>query len=794
MSGLIDDAPGRPGIRPTWSSSAKDAVGTTLGCSRIWFTLGFGIINEVFYPHVDLPQTRDLGFIVADGKGFWVEVKRLNSYVLETPGPGIPAYTVIHRHERFTLTLRICPDIKRDALLIQADLQGDDDFRLYALLAPHADDCGYDNRAWIASHGRWRALAARRDRTTQALLAVDHDACDAWGRMSCGYVGISDGWQDFNRNGAMTWTYPAAGPGNVALMGELPRRVTLALAFAEMAEDAIVRGSSSLAGSFEENWRQQIDDWSCWHDWVRPHSACTASYPEEVRQVGAISAMVLKTHQDKVYAGATVASLSIPWGQSRDDNGGYHLVWTRDLVETTGALLAFGAHRDARDALRYLIATQQPDGRWYQNQWLNGTPFWQGLQLDEVGFPILLASALRERSALRDLAVDEMVLRAATFIAREGPVTGQDRWEEDAGLNPFTLAVCVAALVCAADFLDDPARAYALELADHWNAHIEDWTYVEDTELSRRLGVPGYYVRTAPPNVLDARAALSSTVPIKNRPPGEGEARADEIVGLEFLALVRLGLRHADDARIISSVHVADSLLRVDLPTGPAWRRYPGDGYGEKADGSAYDGTGIGRPWPLLTGERGHYAVAIGEDGVPYLQAMAAMTSCGGMLPEQVWDSEAIPQRGLFPGRPSGAAMPLVWAHGEFIKLAASCALGHAFDRPEPVWRRYHGIRPQAPWHSWRFNHKRSTIERGNVLRLELRDPATVRYTTDGWRTQHDVPTRDTGLGVHVVDIATASLDPGTLIAFTLRWTANGAWEGTDFTVRVEDCTSRCGV
>ncbi|TAM85606.1 glycosyl hydrolase [bacterium] len=781
-----DDAPGRPGIRPTWSSSAKDAVGTALGGSRIWFTLGFGIVNEVFFPHVDRPQIRDLGFIVADGKRFWVEVKRLDSYTLETPGPGIPAYTITHKHARFTLELRICPDLKRDALLIEANLTGDEELRLYALLAPHVDGLGEENRACVATHARWRALSASCNGTTLALLAMDDEGRDVWGRISCGYVGVSDGWQDFARNGAMTWIYPSAGPGNVALIGEiLARHAHLSLSFARGPEEAIVLGTSSLSGGCEENWHQYVEEWQHWHQWALGHSSFAIEHDAEIQREVAVSAMVLKTHQDKVYAGATVASLSIPWGQSRTDGGGYHLVWARDQVEAAGALLAIGAYRDARDVLRYLIATQQPDGHWYQNQWLDGTPYWQGIQLDEVGFPIVLAAALKEHGALRGMFVDEMVRRAASFIAREGPVTEQDRWEEDSGLNPFTLAVCVAALVCAAEFLDEPARSYALELADHWNARIEDWTYVEETPLAVRLGVPGYYVRTAPLEARDARAALCSTVPIKNRPAAEGSATADEVVGLEFLELVRLGLRKAADPKIVASVKVADALLRTDLPTGPSWHRYPGDGYGEHEDGSAFDGTGIGRAWPLLTGERGHYALAAGEDPMPYLREMAATASRGGMLPEQVWDRPAIPEHGLYPGQPTGGAMPLVWAHGELIKLAASCALGRPFDRPAAVWQRYGGVVPSINWRSWRFNHRRATVERGRILRITLRDPAMVRYTTDDWQTQHDVETRDTGLGIHLVEIATEPLEPGVAITFTFRWRESGTWEGENFSVRV---------
>src|ERR1700749_43772 len=117
--------PGQPGIDPTWTSSAKDAVGCTMGSPRLWFPLGHGIVNEVYYPRIDVPQIRDLGFIVADGHGFWSEVKRLWQHTVDLETPGVPAVRIVHRHERFQLALRIVPCVERDALLIEVALTGD---------------------------------------------------------------------------------------------------------------------------------------------------------------------------------------------------------------------------------------------------------------------------------------------------------------------------------------------------------------------------------------------------------------------------------------------------------------------------------------------------------------------------------------------------------------------------------------------------------------------------------------------------------------------------------------------
>jgi len=345
--------------------------------------------------------------------------------------------------------------------------------------------------------------------------------------------------------------------------------------------------------------------------------------------------MVLRVHQDKTYPGAMVASLSVPWGSGHDDIGGYHLVWPRDLVESAGGLLALGAVAEARNILRYLIATQHTEGSWAQNQWLGGKPFWGGQQLDETAFPVLLASALAEHDALDGIEVRDMVHRALSAIARYGPATEQDRWEEDAGINAFTLAVCVSALVCGAGFLDGPARTFALELADYWNAHIEDWTCVHGTALARAAGVAGYYVRIAPPPDPTGNSTLAHILPIKNR-ACDPRLPAEEQIATDFLQLVRFGLRDAHDPLIVATLAVVDRQLKAQTPSGPAWRRYTGDGYGEQADGGPFNGVGQGRPWPLLTGERGHYELIAGRDPRPYLQAMAAMTEHADLIPKQV--------------------------------------------------------------------------------------------------------------------------------------------------------------
>jgi glucoamylase len=494
--------------------------------------------------------------------------------------------------------------------------------------------------------------------------------------------------------------------------------------------------------------------------------------------------MVLRTHRDKTYPGAMTASLSVPWGNSRDDRGGYHLVWPRDLVQCATALLAFGAEEEGRNTLRYLIATQKSDGSWYQNQWLGGSPYWQGLQLDEVAFPVLLAASMAERDALNGIAVADMVHRALCFIAATGPSSPQDRWEENAGINCFTLSVCIAALVAGAEFLPQPAKEFALALADFWNDRIESWTAVRGTPLARQVGVDGYYIRVAPPEVLSDPESSQSILNLKNR--RRAAVPADEEIGIDFLQLVRFGLRGANDQLIRDSIKAVDALLKVDTPNGPAWHRYNGDGYGEHNDGRPFDGTGRGRAWPLLTGERGHYELAAGNDPKLYLKTMAAMAGPGGMMPEQVWDSAALPERRLFPGRPTGSAMPLAWTHAEFVKLMISRQLGYPFDRPAAVWRRYGGRRPEAKRAIWCLHTPIGRIEHGMALIIALPRAARIHWGTNGWQNAADDETQDAGLGLHGFEVTESVLSQVRSINFTFQWRDTQDWVGKDFLVAID--------
>jgi glucoamylase len=793
-------APGWPGIPPRWTSSAKAGVGTALNQhSRVWFTLSHGILNEIYFPRVDQACTRDMGFLVTDGNAFFSEEKRHCSFENRPFEPGVPAYELTNtcNSGRYRIHKEVLTDPYRNVVLQKVrfePLQGQlSDYHLYALLSPHLANAGYGNTGWVGDYKGVPMFFAHHDDTALAM------ACSVpWENMSVGFVGTSDGWQDLSQHFQMQWEYTRAENGNIACTAEIDLagcngEFVLALGFGGIWSEAGQQARSSLLENYADLRQQYVIHWKNWQN-----TLLKLDDPTREHDLYRASTAVLRTHESKDFLGGIIASLSIPWGFNKGDEdlGGYHLIWPRDLVESAGALLAAGAVVDSVRVLRYLEVTQEAAGNWAQNLWLDGRPYWGGVQMDETAFPILLLDLLRREApkALGDLQRWwPMVRNAAGFILRNGPVTQQDRWEEDAGYSPFTLAAEISALLAAADIADltghSDAASIMRDTADAWNDNIDRWIYATGGDLAQQLGVEGYYVRISPPDSGGAASPTQGFVPIKNRPPGQDHEIASHIVSPDALALVRFGLRAPNDPRILNTLRVIDALLAVELPQGPCWYRYNGDGYGEHKDGSAFDGNGIGRPWPLLAGERGHYALAAGHpDEAKALLTVIELSTVGESrsIPEQVWDAADIPALELFRGKPSGSACPLVWAHSEYIKLLRSIRDGKIFDQPPQTVQRYLVEKRARTIFGWRMNNKTRTIPRGKVLRIVLISPATVHWSVDGWKTSQDTWTRDSGLGIHTLDLPTASLPVGGQAVFTFLWAKENRWEGTDYTVTVQ--------
>jgi glucoamylase len=793
-------APGWPGIEARWTTSAKSAVGTSLGDgSRVWFTASHGILNEIYFPEVDTACTRDVGILVSSADGFFSEEKRDCTHAVEWALPGVPAFRLRNSCNlgRYEIEKRVCASDGFDVVLqhirFTPKIGTLADYRVTVLVSPHLGNHGAGNTGWVGTHKGERLLFARREWLS---LAVASSA--GWEKCSVGFVGETDAWHDVRQHGQLTELFDIAENGNVVLAGEVDvsacRGVfTLAIGFGGDRDTAAMHARASLAESYGDAERRYASQWK---KWQRSLVALDEPVGTTEAPLYRASAAVLKTHMSMNSDGGVIASLSVPWGSSRGDGdlGGYHLVWPRDMVETAGGLLACGAHTEMKAMLRFLSVTQEADGHWPQNMWLNGVALWNGIQLDETAFPILLVDLARREGALAGIEVDRlwpMVRRAAGFVVLHGPASEQDRWEEDAGYSPFTLAVEIAALLAAAEIAENLGEMQLAEFfrdtADDWNACIERWTYVSDTPLAGQVGVPGYYVRIGSADVADAATPTLGFVPIKNHPADHSKIRASEMISADALALVRFGLRAPDDPRIVDTVKVVDALLRTETATGPVWKRYNEDGYGEHDDGSAFDGTGRGRGWPLLAGERAHYELAAGSRATAERLAavMRRQSSPGGLLPEQVWDAPDIPEFELFNGKPAGSAMPLVWAHAEYVKLLRSLRDARVFDCPPQTVRRYVQEKHTPRLAIWRFTMQRREMTAGRLLRIDLEVPARIRWSPDGWVTSHDTETNEIMPGLHSAQLSTASVPAGGDVRFTFYWPGSSRWEGTDFLVRL---------
>jgi glucoamylase len=786
---------GAPGIEPRWTHSAKDVVCTAYStASPIWFTASRGVLNEIYYPTIDRPQIRDLQYLVTDGETFFHDVHRNQVSHAEYLGDrGLAArITNTDREGRYRVVMEVIADPHQPCVLLDTRIEGDADLlrrlRVFVLLAPHLNVGGWGNSANVARMPGYEFLTAHKDNTWLAL-----GANVPFVRRSCGYVGKTDGWQDLSQNFKMDWEFASAPNGNVALTAEIDlpedRHFTLGLSFGNSLHRAVTCLYQALGVTFAQHSARFIEQWS---------RACGHMYPLE-RWTGdgghlcRRSRELLLAHEDKRFPGALIASLSIPWGEVKGDEdlGGYHLVWTRDMVNSATGLLAAGDLATPVRALIYLACSQRPDGGFPQNFWIDGEPYWQGIQLDEVAFPIMLAYRLVHAGAMMG-AFDPypMVLAAASYLINKGPVTPQERWEENSGYSPSTLASNIAALVCAAAFAslrgDEATARYLTDYADFIESHIEAWTVTNHGTLVPEIS--RHYIRINPEDVNNPSPDESpdhGLVPIRNCPPGaRWQFPASEIVDGGFLELVRYGIRPGGDPLMEDSLRVIDAVLKTDFPAGPCWRRYNHDGYGQRDDGGAFVVWGTGRPWPLLTGERGHYELAAGRDATPYLRAMEKFATPTKLLPEQIWDGPDNQRARLYFGKPTGAAMPLMWAHAEYIKLLRSIADGRVFDLIPEVCDRYLNRRGRGDLEVWKENRQVQAIPAGATLRIQAIEPFTLHWSKDEWQTKRDSDSSTTAVAVHYVDVQFAAGDRAPL-RFTFRWRDSGKWSGSDYVVNV---------
>ena len=787
---------GGPGISPRWSHSNKDGVGTAYSAdSRLWFTLWRGTVTEVYFPTIDRPQLRDMEFLITDGEKFFHEEKRNLVPTTERPNDHALGYRIRTEDPegRYRLVKSVIGDPHLPCLLehvrVETRAPGlDEHLRLFLLAAPHLGVGGWGNSAYVVQLLDRPVLVAEHDGVALAIGATA-----PFLRASAGYVGASDGWTDVAAHLGMTFEFDQAPNGNVALTGELPVRqtpeFTIGLAFGESIPAALTTLFQSLATPFEVQYRRFIEQWGR----TSTHELPLAGSDGDGGRLYRASRSILLAHEDKVFPGAFIASLSIPWGASKgdEDRGGYHLVWTRDLYHTANALAASGSPDAPLRALVYLATRQRKDGGFPQNFWVDGTPYWQGMQLDEVALPLLLARRLAHGRGLGQFDPFPMSRPAVRFLIEHSPVTPQDRWEEVSGYSPSTLAICIAALTSAAVSArqrgHEETADFVQEYADFLESHVERWTVTDSGTLVP--GVPRHYVRIRPAAVDDPtpnEGPEMGNLTLPNLPPGTSNVfPAKEVVDGGFLALVRFGIRSPHDPIVRDSVRVIDRVLKVDTPFGPVWRRYNHDGYGDREDGGPFGDWGQGRAWPLLTGERGHYELASGRSPAPYLRTLEGLATPTGLLPEQVWDEEDRPGLHLELGRPTESATPLAWAHAEYITLLRSATDGAVFDcLPEARDRYVERKHPRRAFEVWKFGRQPRTARPDETVRVIADRPFRLHASDDDWTSVVDLDSIATELGLYFVDLLPLGT-AGRAWRFTFYWPDDDRWEGRDFRVDV---------
>ncbi|HEY0426690.1 MAG TPA: glycoside hydrolase family 15 protein [Pyrinomonadaceae bacterium] len=740
-------APNAPGRDAQWASAGKQGVGTSAGLeSKIWFTLQGGAMSEVYYPDVTAANVHKLEFFVVNSATKKVETETEDAiHEVKVARPDSLTFQQINtaKSGAWKITKTYTIDIERETILIRVSFESKTGGNLFVYYDPSLGNSGMHDTAWTQGG----ALLAQEGDKASALIAnpgfnrnIDNKVV-AEGLSTNGFLGVNDGLTQLkNKPGDVNYkSYDRAENGNVVQVSAIISTkyknsfqkgsnvmsvaaqplepFTIALSFGKTPDEALKKAKLSLEKGFEKCLAEYEKGWS---DYVKTIPKVDAKFQAQFN----MAAMVLKAHEDKTNRGANIASLTVPWGGGENANennvGGYHLVWSRDLYQVATAYMALGDREAATRALDFVFNTQQkPDGSFPQNSFLDGKPFWGSLQLDEVAYPLILAYQLGRNDKA---TYEKHIKRAADFIVKNGPRTPQERWEEESGFSPSTIAAEIAGLVCAAEIArknaDEASALIYLATADDWARNVERWT----ATTTGKYGDGNYYLRITGSGRPDA----GERIELNN---GAGFYDEREIVDAGFLELVRLGIKSPDDALIEKSVNVIDQLIKVKTPNGDAFYRYNHDGYGEMDDGRRWnwDGkyTGKGRLWALLSGERGQYELARAQqwydnwliedkerrknpnypikhvkrkwlaEAQGRLDAMLGFANEGLMIPEQIWDKQQVPQAdsqfspNLKFGEGTGSATPLAWSSAQFIRLAVNLQSGKNLDTPDVVYNRY---------------------------------------------------------------------------------------------------------
>ncbi len=692
---LAAEAPGAPGGGSNWTTGAKQGLGTSAtDDSKVWYTLAQGVLTEVYYPLVDTPNVQDLQFIISDGRTF-VDLERDSTdHKVELVDPRALTYQQINTAKSgvYKITKTFITDPSRPTLLIQTRFQAlsGGPYKLYVLYNPSLNNTGTNDTG--ATSGK--ALVASDGNIASALCCSS-----GFLKMSSGYsTTSSDGLTDIRNNKDLTAQFDSAStPGNLVQTGQInvssDTTFILALGYGSTRNEAANNANDSLKSNFATLQTSYQQGWHAYLDKLKPP-------PRSVTSKGLttqynVALMALKAHADKTFPGAHVASLTNPWGDTVSADTpqpGYHRVWSRDLYEAATAQIAAGDKDSAIASLHYLLDKQlirQPTpsagpvlqpGAFPRFSKVDGTDLGCCEQLDEDAFPIILAWQLDQK----DQTTWQSLKLIADHIVGQGAGTPAERWEEQSGLSPSTLAAEIAGLICAADIArangDNVSATRYESVADGWQRSIESWTYTTNGFFDDHQ----YYER------IDASGNPNDNYQVHFQ---DGEAFWEhDVVDAGFLEFVRLGVKPANDPKIARSLEVVDQVIKVNTPNGEMWHRYNHDCYGENDQtgrGWPIANPGRGRLWPILTGERGEYELANGrtDSALVRLVTMAKAGNEGFLIPEQCWDrNDAF---GFIFGEGTGSATPLAWSMAQFVRLANSIDAGCPVETPGIVAGRY---------------------------------------------------------------------------------------------------------
>jgi glucoamylase len=739
-------APDAPGSLSYFDLARKDCVGTARNTtSKVWFTVADGALSDTYWPTVDATNVHTLQYLVSDGSTFTDLQQRDMTYsVADDPTGMACTVTAKDAAHGYKIETTYIADPAHNAVLMRVTFTGPSGDQLYLRLDPLAGGTGGGGS--VNAGGNSAVLATSKgvsgpipvafntntttDATNRNYGVPTYEALEAstgFSQASVGYADTASDGLDMLDSAHSLTTFDSAPDGHVALTAELPVSsgvpVNVALGFGTTEQAALNTARASVRSDFAATKSQYEAGWNYYDAGLKsPPASLGVDGAREYEE----SLNVVKASEDKTYPGAIAAGLASPWGQSvpaGDETNGepnyfgsYREVFSRDLYEAASTLLVAGDTATAQDATKFLFDRQQlPSGAMPRNSLLNGkaAPDTGGLQLDEVADPILLDWQTGLASN-RGLYLNH-VIPAADFLVAHGPSDGSERWEEQSGYSPSTIAAEIAGLTAAASIAQvngDTTRADIYQAtADDFARNIISWTVTTNGPYISP-SVPSYFLRltkNADPNTGDEVALGNGSITVDQR----------SLIDAGFLELVRLGILPADNPVVQQSLTVVDNTIERSTPNGIGFYRYgtsaPGsqDGYGDCYQPSSSSCTTIGAPWaptdtgtghlwPVLDGERGEYEIAAGDgtSAGSLLTAMRKMTSGQGLEPEQVWEDpnlKASPYGtdpttasiGFVDGEPAGSASPLTWAQAQYARLALAIGAGHDLETPQITLDRY---------------------------------------------------------------------------------------------------------